>query len=91
MLLNPNNVQRLRKHDGMEYGWNRELNVESGDEMMGIGMTAYHGGFELKKQLICFIRLWSGRWVDFAYQNGKLILKEIIIIPERDGKGKEVL
>jgi len=51
----------------MEYGRNREINVESGEEMMG------------------------GRWVDFAYQNDKLFLREIIIILELDGKEKEVL
>ncbi|RJQ16432.1 MAG: hypothetical protein C4560_09385 [Nitrospiraceae bacterium] len=59
--------------------------------MMGNGMAAYHGGLELKKQHICFIRLWSGRWVDFAYQNDKLFLREIIIILELDGKEKEGL
>lgn len=41
--------------------------------------------------VICFIRLSSGRWVDFVYQNDKLFLKEIIIILELDEKEKEVL
>lgn len=58
VLLNPNNVQRPRKHDGMEYGQNREINNE--------------------ERVIYFVRLMAGRWVDFAYQNDKLILKEII-------------